>query len=70
MSIVRSLAAVVLALAVQPVSAHDILVLHHDGVLEVKYGHPGDWQYLSSPGCLSTRLTNNSGFSLRHFCSA
>jgi len=26
--------------------------------------------YLSSPGCLSTRLTNNSGFSLRHFCSA
>ena len=26
--------------------------------------------YMSSPGCLSTRLTNNSGFSLRHFCSA
>ena len=26
--------------------------------------------HLSSPGCLSTRLTNNSGFSLRHFCSA
>jgi hypothetical protein len=26
--------------------------------------------YLSSPGCLSTRLTNNSGFSVRHVCSA
>ena len=26
--------------------------------------------YVSSPGCFSTRLTNNSGFSLRHFCSA
>jgi len=26
--------------------------------------------YVSSPGCFSTRLANNSGFSLRHFCSA
>ena len=26
--------------------------------------------YVSSPGCWSTRLTNNSGFSLRHFCTA